>query len=70
MSWHPYKNEILTSSWDGSVGLWYYSHKESLDNKRTTKEKQNHDNIRRSLRLALKNQKAKQESDRKEPEEN
>lgn len=24
VAWHPYKNEIVSSSWDGALGLWYY----------------------------------------------
>ncbi|XP_017779028.1 PREDICTED: DDB1- and CUL4-associated factor 11 [Nicrophorus vespilloides] len=48
VSWHPSKNEILTSSWDGSVGRWYYSTKE------TSSEKRKSPFLRRSDRIASK----------------
>lgn len=54
VSWHPFRNEILTSSWDGTIGRWTYIHKED---EKKPKEKPNRDTIRRSLRLALKNKK-------------
>ncbi|KAK7788866.1 hypothetical protein R5R35_013446 [Gryllus longicercus] len=25
VSWHPYKQELVSTSWDGTVGLWTYS---------------------------------------------
>lgn len=25
VSWHPHTNEIISSSWDGSLGRWYYN---------------------------------------------
>lgn len=28
VSWHPYKNIIMTSSWDGTVKKWDYQHQE------------------------------------------
>ncbi|XP_065160411.1 DDB1- and CUL4-associated factor 11 isoform X1 [Atheta coriaria] len=28
VSWHPHYNEIFTSSWDGTVGRWYYASKD------------------------------------------
>lgn len=59
VAWHPSRNEIMTSSWDGTVGQWYYAHKEPVQKKSNSKnEKYNRsENIRRSLRLAMKKQK-------------
>ncbi|KRT85038.1 WD40 domain-containing protein [Oryctes borbonicus] len=61
VSWHPYNNEILTSSWDKTIGHWYYSCNESDDKERQSakisaseEKKQNPDVLRRSLRIALK----------------
>ncbi|KAI4469449.1 ddb1- and cul4-associated factor 11 [Holotrichia oblita] len=62
VSWHPYNNEILTSSWDKTIGCWYYSHSEasedrdrqSAKNSTSEEKKQNPDVLRRSLRIALK----------------
>lgn len=31
VSWHPYKQEIISSSWDGTVGRWVYTEKHLLD---------------------------------------
>ncbi|XP_014681474.1 PREDICTED: DDB1- and CUL4-associated factor 11-like isoform X3 [Priapulus caudatus] len=28
VAWHPYDNVIMTSSWDGKVGRWYYKRSE------------------------------------------
>ncbi|KAB0793266.1 hypothetical protein PPYR_12886 [Photinus pyralis] len=64
VAWHPYKNEIMSSSWDSIVGRWRYVGKEispfvrreSEDlslNKETTHQPQS---LRRSLRIALKRQ--------------
>lgn len=52
VDWHPHRNEILTSSWDCSVGFWQY--KDTYSSK-TPKKDRVPDNIRRSLRLAMKN---------------
>jgi WD repeat-containing protein 23 len=31
VSWHPFKQEIITTSWDRTVGSWTYSGKHVLD---------------------------------------
>lgn len=53
----------MTSSWDGTVGQWYYAHKEPVQKKTVVKnEKQSRgENIRRSLRIAMKKQKEREE---------
>lgn len=63
VAWHPYKNEIMSSSWDSIVGRWTYSGKDSSafdleeqeDNDLNSKPQQPQV-VRRSLRIALKRQ--------------
>lgn len=31
VSWHPYENIVMTSSWDGTVKKWDYQHEEESD---------------------------------------
>ncbi|XP_025835140.1 DDB1- and CUL4-associated factor 11 isoform X2 [Agrilus planipennis] len=60
VSWHPYRNEILSSSWDGMVGLWTYKgsvpYIEAEDSEDSFSSSSRHSErpLRRSLRLAIK----------------
>ncbi|KAJ8973770.1 hypothetical protein NQ317_002973 [Molorchus minor] len=64
VAWHPTRNEILSSSWDGMVGRWTYIDKDSLEETEewelekmiTYKRSQP---LRRSLRLALKKKRSR-----------
>lgn len=73
VSWHPYRNEIISSSWDGAVGRWSYCGQSELDSdgediefslqipeSRCNRSSSPH-GPRRSLRLA--EQRKKQESE-------
>ncbi|KXJ16439.1 DDB1- and CUL4-associated factor 11 [Exaiptasia diaphana] len=31
VSWHPYDNKIVSTSWDGTVALWQYKNRNDLD---------------------------------------
>ncbi|XP_067004038.1 DDB1- and CUL4-associated factor 11 isoform X1 [Anabrus simplex] len=31
VSWHPYRQELVSTSWDGSLGLWTYSGKTKVE---------------------------------------
>ncbi|KAJ8925080.1 hypothetical protein NQ315_001252 [Exocentrus adspersus] len=62
VSWHPTRNEILSSSWDGMVGKWYYTRDEAADDGDgllglDKLDYVNSPPLRRSLRLALKKRK-------------
>ncbi|CAH1170358.1 unnamed protein product [Phaedon cochleariae] len=53
VDWHPYRNEILSSSWDGTVGKWSYSGPLD-DDEEMWKDIEEESPFRRSSRLALK----------------
>ncbi|XP_030766143.1 DDB1- and CUL4-associated factor 11 isoform X2 [Sitophilus oryzae] len=53
VSWHPTRNEILSSSWDGTVGRWTYCKTNSVDK---TKDSFSAKPLRRSARLAAQRQ--------------
>ncbi|CAL8135582.1 unnamed protein product [Orchesella dallaii] len=66
VSWHPYRPEIVSSSWDNSIGLWTVEGNHSLDSDGMEEDSENDDLSgskapRRSARLAAKRQ---QEQDR------
>ncbi|ODN00691.1 DDB1- and CUL4-associated factor 11 [Orchesella cincta] len=66
VSWHPYRPEIVSSSWDNSIGLWTVEGNHSLDCDGMEEESDNDDLSgskapRRSARIAAKRQ---QEQDR------
>ncbi|KAH0812047.1 hypothetical protein GEV33_010747 [Tenebrio molitor] len=61
VAWHPYRNEILTSSWDGRVGRWTCVDKENIKQSKSETEKRPRASInpqpsslRRSERIAAK----------------
>lgn len=57
VSWHPYENEIVSTSWDGTLGLWRYKRKSDDDNEEKEEEPTAQDNsrCRRSIRLLHRN---------------
>ncbi|XP_971729.2 DDB1- and CUL4-associated factor 11 [Tribolium castaneum] len=65
VAWHPYRNEILTSAWDGRVGRWTYVDKDALHQNACERNRRSNYGPkpqsaltppRRSERLALKKQ--------------
>ncbi|XP_063920557.1 DDB1- and CUL4-associated factor 11 isoform X2 [Zophobas morio] len=62
--WHPYRNEIITTSWDGRIGRWTYRDKTSARDNEPERRSQNSTNgpkfqppqtpLRRSSRIASK----------------
>lgn len=54
VSWHPYQSEIVSTSWDGVLGLWSYKRKDEdgdVDGDEETDEEISAKNPRRSRRL-------------------
>ncbi|XP_042913328.1 DDB1- and CUL4-associated factor 11-like [Parasteatoda tepidariorum] len=50
VAWHPYRNEIMSSSWDGTVVKWTFNKTDSEDIMPGQSSKV--DGLRRSQRLA------------------
>jgi len=72
VSWHPYKHEIISTSWDGQVGRWVYSEKHRLDSDDEDEEVEESRRaealgLRRSKRIAERRQKQQRRSS---PDEN
>ncbi|XP_056009202.1 DDB1- and CUL4-associated factor 11-like isoform X3 [Ostrea edulis] len=66
ISWHPYENTIMTSSWDGKVNKWEYMHEESSDNESENEDTDSDSSDgtsrrRKSQRLAKRERVLKQE---------
>ncbi|ERL90715.1 DDB1- and CUL4-associated factor 11 [Dendroctonus ponderosae] len=57
VAWHPTRNEIVTSAWDGIVAQWRYSNVVSLNTKKEAKTP-----LRRSARLAAMKRRQMRES--------
>jgi len=55
VSWHPYENEIVSTSWDGTLGLWRYKRKSDDDNEEEQPIPQDNPPCRRSIRLLHRN---------------
>ncbi|KAF7274074.1 hypothetical protein GWI33_013236 [Rhynchophorus ferrugineus] len=53
VSWHPTRNEILSSSWDGLVGRWVYKPSISFHDSDMDEHKEAFIPLRRSARLAI-----------------
>lgn len=57
VSWHPYQNEIVSTSWDGTLGLWRYKrpHDDDEDDKEEEEDSESKQQsmgpCRRSIRL-------------------
>uniref|UniRef100_T1JBZ6 Uncharacterized protein n=1 Tax=Strigamia maritima TaxID=126957 RepID=T1JBZ6_STRMM len=59
VSWHPYKHEIISTSWDGQVGQWVYSEDQVMDSEDEDEQSRRAEalGLRRSKRIAEKRQK-------------
>ncbi|KAJ7337061.1 DDB1- and CUL4-associated factor 11 [Desmophyllum pertusum] len=55
VSWHPYENEIVSTSWDGTLGLWRYKRKEDDDEEEEEPVAKENPPCRRSIRLLHRN---------------
>lgn len=52
VSWHPYRQQLISSSWDGTLGCWTYSGKQSLDSDEEEIHRADQLSLRRSPRIA------------------
>lgn len=72
VSWHPFKQEIISSSWDKTLGHWSYSGKEALDSDNDEADdsvflgesRRKQTPLRRSIRLAQKKEREELERQR------
>lgn len=72
VSWHPYRPEIVSSSWDNSIGLWTVEGNHYLDSdnmEADSDEDGEPRNPRRSARLAAKRQGQEQDQQHMDVEE-
>ncbi|XP_015585842.1 DDB1- and CUL4-associated factor 11 isoform X2 [Cephus cinctus] len=55
VSWHPFRQEIVSTSWDGAIASWRYAGKSSMDNSDSEEESDTESpprTLRRSQRIA------------------